>query len=147
MYVCVCVCIYVYTQYVCIYMYIYVHFFVWCRHGSAWIGLHAPDPDRGYVWSDGSPVSLLVFTSFVFLCSSVFYCIDIYVFSCCIQVNFLHWQEGEPNNHNNDESCAEFRLPLYSSWEETGSWNDANCERYNDWLCQIRAGTDGMKCF
>uniref|UniRef100_H2T6P4 Mannose receptor, C type 1b n=1 Tax=Takifugu rubripes TaxID=31033 RepID=H2T6P4_TAKRU len=78
------------------------------RHGRAWIGLHAPDPNTGYVWSDGSPV------------------------------NFLHWQEGEPNNHNNDESCTEFRM--HNSWEESGSWNDVNCESYNDWLCQIRAG-------
>uniref|UniRef100_A0A8C9WX26 Mannose receptor, C type 1b n=1 Tax=Sander lucioperca TaxID=283035 RepID=A0A8C9WX26_SANLU len=26
------------------------------RYGSFWIGLSAPDPDTGYVWSDGSPV-------------------------------------------------------------------------------------------
>uniref|UniRef100_A0A674P6A3 Mannose receptor, C type 1b n=1 Tax=Takifugu rubripes TaxID=31033 RepID=A0A674P6A3_TAKRU len=60
-------------------------------------------------------------------------------------VNFLHWQEGEPNNHNNDESCTEFRM--HNSWEESGSWNDVNCESYNDWLCQIRAGKVGMKYF
>ncbi|XP_051266208.1 macrophage mannose receptor 1 [Dicentrarchus labrax] len=77
------------------------------RHGKAWIGLHIPDPSTGYTWSDGSPV------------------------------NFLHWQEGEPNNHNNDESCAEFRI---YSWHDSGSWNDMNCESYNDWLCQIRTG-------
>ncbi|KAM3604133.1 uncharacterized protein V6R79_006931 [Siganus canaliculatus] len=76
------------------------------RHGRAWIGLYAPDPTTGYVWSDGSPL------------------------------NFLHWQEGEPNNHNNDESCAEMRMYGY----EMLSWNDMNCESYNDWLCQIRAG-------
>nr|XP_046265197.1 macrophage mannose receptor 1-like [Scatophagus argus] len=77
------------------------------RHGRAWIGLHAPDPTTGYMWSDGSPV------------------------------NFQHWQAGEPNNHNNDESCAEYRI---YSYDDTGSWNDLNCESYNDWLCQIRAG-------
>uniref|UniRef100_A0A8C7Z677 Mannose receptor, C type 1b n=1 Tax=Oryzias sinensis TaxID=183150 RepID=A0A8C7Z677_9TELE len=77
------------------------------RGGKAWIGLHIADPNTGYVWSDGSPV------------------------------NFLHWQEGEPNNHNNAESCAEVQI---YSWDENGSWNDANCESYNDWLCQIRAG-------
>ncbi|XP_076601688.1 macrophage mannose receptor 1b [Chaetodon auriga] len=76
------------------------------RHGRAWIGLHAPDPSTGYTWSDGSAL------------------------------NFQHWQEGEPNNHNNDESCAEFTM----YWNEGGSWNDVNCETYNDWLCQIRAG-------
>uniref|UniRef100_A0A671TZA4 Mannose receptor, C type 1b n=1 Tax=Sparus aurata TaxID=8175 RepID=A0A671TZA4_SPAAU len=77
------------------------------RHGRAWIGLRAPDTSTGYTWSDGSPL------------------------------NFQHWQEGEPNNHNNDESCAEFRI---YNWDESGSWNDVNCESYNDWLCQIRAG-------
>ncbi|XP_038573589.1 macrophage mannose receptor 1b [Micropterus salmoides] len=77
------------------------------RHGRAWIGLHLPDPSTGYVWSDGSPL------------------------------NFQHWQEGEPNNFNNDETCAEFRM---HNWDEDGSWNDVNCESYNDWLCQIRAG-------
>ncbi|XP_024120716.2 C-type lectin lectoxin-Thr1, partial [Oryzias melastigma] len=76
------------------------------RGGKAWIGLHIADPNTGYVWSDGSPV------------------------------NFQHWQEGEPNNHNNAESCAEVQI---YSWDENGSWNDANCESYNDWLCQIRA--------
>ncbi|KAM3604663.1 uncharacterized protein V6R79_014470 [Siganus canaliculatus] len=44
-----------------------------------WIGLSAPDPITGYVWSDGSPV------------------------------NLQHWQDGEPNNKNNAESCAEMK--------------------------------------
>uniref|UniRef100_A0AAQ6IGE7 Mannose receptor, C type 1b n=1 Tax=Anabas testudineus TaxID=64144 RepID=A0AAQ6IGE7_ANATE len=77
------------------------------RQGRAWIGLHVPDPNIGYVWSDGSPL------------------------------NFQHWQEGEPNNFNNDESCVEFRMHHY---DMSGSWNDLNCESYNDWFCQIRAG-------
>ncbi|KAF3698790.1 Macrophage mannose receptor 1 [Channa argus] len=77
------------------------------HHGKAWIGLHIADPNTGYVWSDGSPV------------------------------NFQHWQEGEPNNFNNDESCTEFIMYYY---DNSGSWNDANCESYNDWICQIRAG-------
>ncbi|KAK5860194.1 hypothetical protein PBY51_021689 [Eleginops maclovinus] len=77
------------------------------RHGRAWIGLRIPDAATGYTWSDGTAV------------------------------NFLHWQDGEPNNHNNDESCAEFRM---YHWDEPGSWNDVNCESFNDWLCQIRAG-------
>uniref|UniRef100_A0A7N5ZZC2 Mannose receptor, C type 1b n=1 Tax=Anabas testudineus TaxID=64144 RepID=A0A7N5ZZC2_ANATE len=74
--------------------------------GRAWIGLHVPDPNIGYVWSDGSPL------------------------------NFQHWQEGEPNNFNNDESCVEFRMHHY---DMSGSWNDLNCESYNDWFCQIHA--------
>ncbi|KAM4727964.1 macrophage mannose receptor 1-like isoform 2-T2 [Anableps anableps] len=78
------------------------------RAGKAWIGLHSVDPNIGYVWTDGSAL------------------------------NFQHWQEGEPNNFNNDESCTEFVL---YNWDDQGSWNDLNCESYNDWLCQIRAGT------
>uniref|UniRef100_A0AAX7VPN3 Mannose receptor, C type 1b n=1 Tax=Astatotilapia calliptera TaxID=8154 RepID=A0AAX7VPN3_ASTCA len=75
--------------------------------GKAWIGLHIPETTTGYAWTDGSPV------------------------------NFQHWQEGEPNNFNNAESCAEF---VIHNWDEEGSWNDLNCDSYNDWLCQIRAG-------
>ncbi|XP_028448497.1 macrophage mannose receptor 1-like [Perca flavescens] len=77
------------------------------RFETVWIGLSAPDPGTGYVWSDGSPV------------------------------NFQHWKDGGPNNRNNVESCAEFipYLPYHK-----GSWNNVHCEKYNRWLCQIRAG-------
>ncbi|XP_019121793.1 macrophage mannose receptor 1 [Larimichthys crocea] len=74
---------------------------------SVWIGLNAPDPLTGYVWSDGSPV------------------------------NFLHWFDGQPNNKNNVQSCAEFYL---FGWHHSGSWNDLHCETYRNWVCQIRAG-------
>uniref|UniRef100_A0AAQ4RAS3 Mannose receptor, C type 1b n=1 Tax=Gasterosteus aculeatus aculeatus TaxID=481459 RepID=A0AAQ4RAS3_GASAC len=77
------------------------------RFAKAWIGLHIPDVNTGYAWSDGTPV------------------------------NYQHWQEGEPNNHNNDENCVEFRTYYVN---DHGSWNDANCEGYNDWFCQILAG-------
>ncbi|KAF1383676.1 hypothetical protein PFLUV_G00134320 [Perca fluviatilis] len=50
------------------------------RSGSFWIGLSAPDPATGYVWSDGSPLQ------------------------------FQHWSDGEPNNKNNVESCVEFGM-------------------------------------
>ncbi|KAM3850435.1 macrophage mannose receptor 1-like [Diretmus argenteus] len=77
------------------------------HYGKAWIGLSAPDPSTGYVWSDGSPLS------------------------------FQHWKDGEPSNTQNVESCAE----MYThGWDEDGSWNDAHCESYNVWLCQIRTG-------
>ncbi|XP_035764282.1 secretory phospholipase A2 receptor-like, partial [Neolamprologus brichardi] len=46
-------------------------------HNQYWIGLSAPDPDTGYVWSDISPV------------------------------NFQNWKDGEPNNKNNAELCVE----------------------------------------
>uniref|UniRef100_A0A3P9CYJ1 Mannose receptor, C type 1b n=1 Tax=Maylandia zebra TaxID=106582 RepID=A0A3P9CYJ1_9CICH len=78
------------------------------RHNQYWIGLSAPDPDTGYVWSDGSPV------------------------------NFQEWSDGEPNNENNAESCAEMK-PNY--WEKTLFWSDVHCEKYNNWICQIHAGT------
>nr|XP_020447068.1 macrophage mannose receptor 1-like [Monopterus albus] len=60
-----------------------------------------------------------------------------YAWSDGSPLNFQHWEEGEPNNFNNAESCAEIKM--YNS-HEYGSWNDMNCESYNDWLCQIRAG-------
>uniref|UniRef100_A0A3Q1CBQ5 Mannose receptor, C type 1b n=1 Tax=Amphiprion ocellaris TaxID=80972 RepID=A0A3Q1CBQ5_AMPOC len=82
--------------------------------GKGWIGLHIADTNVGFVWSDGSPL------------------------------NYQHWQEGEPNNLNNVEHCAEF---LIHNWDEDGSWNDANCDLYNDWLCQIRAGTVEKKYY
>ncbi|XP_034742576.1 macrophage mannose receptor 1-like [Etheostoma cragini] len=50
------------------------------RYGTFWIGLSAPDPVTGYVWSDGSPLQ------------------------------FQHWADGEPNNKNNVESCVEFQM-------------------------------------
>uniref|UniRef100_A0A669B8V2 Mannose receptor, C type 1b n=1 Tax=Oreochromis niloticus TaxID=8128 RepID=A0A669B8V2_ORENI len=42
-----------------------------------WYSIFAPDPDTGYVWSDGSPV------------------------------NFQKWKDGEPNNKNDAEFCVE----------------------------------------
>ncbi|KAL0967020.1 hypothetical protein UPYG_G00303530 [Umbra pygmaea] len=77
------------------------------RFGTSWIGLSAQDPNVGFVWTDGSPMS------------------------------FQHWKDGEPNNKNGAESCAEMSN---RDWDEEGSWNDVNCEDYNDWLCEIRKG-------
>ncbi|KAM8849997.1 macrophage mannose receptor 1-like isoform 2-T2 [Spinachia spinachia] len=77
------------------------------RSTTAWIGLSAPDPVTGYVWSDGSPLQ------------------------------FLHWEDGEPNNKNNVESCTSINMRKVRG---TASWNDLHCETYLDWMCQIRAG-------
>uniref|UniRef100_A0A3Q2X2U7 Mannose receptor, C type 1b n=1 Tax=Haplochromis burtoni TaxID=8153 RepID=A0A3Q2X2U7_HAPBU len=78
------------------------------RPNQYWIGLSAPDPDTGYVWSDGSPV------------------------------NFQEWSDGEPNNENNAESCAEMKS---NYWQKTFFWSDVHCEKYNNWICQVHAGT------
>ncbi|XP_070700688.1 macrophage mannose receptor 1-like [Pempheris klunzingeri] len=78
------------------------------RYDTLWIGLSAPDPVTGYVWSDGSPLQ------------------------------FQHWEEGEPNNKNNVESCTEFKI--HRRERRGGSWNDVHCELSHGWLCQIRAG-------
>ncbi|KAF3858068.1 hypothetical protein F7725_011269 [Dissostichus mawsoni] len=51
--------------------------------------------------------------------------------TCSLQ--FQHWEDGEPNNRNNVESCTEIKM--YNTW----NWNDVHCEMYHDWLCQIRA--------
>ncbi|XP_056277834.1 macrophage mannose receptor 1-like [Pseudoliparis swirei] len=77
------------------------------RYGRVWIGLSAPDSVNGYQWSDGSPLQ------------------------------FQHWEDGEPNNKNNVESCTEINMDQRGS---SGSWNDAHCESYRNWVCQIPAG-------
>ncbi|XP_026005210.1 macrophage mannose receptor 1-like [Astatotilapia calliptera] len=77
------------------------------RLQAAWIGLSAPDPDTGYVWSDGTPL------------------------------NFQQWKIGEPNNKNNVESCVEMKPERIFRRQ---SWSDIHCEKYSEWLCQIRAG-------
>ncbi|XP_023191646.1 macrophage mannose receptor 1-like [Xiphophorus maculatus] len=60
-----------------------------------------------------------------------------YVWSDGSPVNFQHWLDGEPNNKNNVESCVEFSS---RDWDESGSWNDNQCETRNGWVCQIRTG-------
>ncbi|XP_049454404.1 macrophage mannose receptor 1-like [Epinephelus fuscoguttatus] len=77
------------------------------NYGTIWIGLSAPDPVIGYVWSDGSPLQ------------------------------FTHWDDGEPDNKNNLESCVAFRIDKRTTH---GSWMDLHCETYKDWACQIGIG-------
>ncbi|XP_069552423.1 macrophage mannose receptor 1 [Brachyistius frenatus] len=71
---------------------------------AAWIGLSLQGVNEGFVWSDGSAFS------------------------------FENWGYGEPNNHNDNEHCAEAQF-YYGR-----HWNDRHCEAYNDWICQIRRG-------
>ncbi|XP_034026660.1 macrophage mannose receptor 1-like [Thalassophryne amazonica] len=71
---------------------------------TAWIGLSYLSTNEGFVWTDGSPFE------------------------------YENWGYGEPNNHNNNEHCAEM-FYYYGR-----HWNDQHCEHYNDWICQIRKG-------
>uniref|UniRef100_A0A7N6C4I5 Mannose receptor, C type 1b n=1 Tax=Anabas testudineus TaxID=64144 RepID=A0A7N6C4I5_ANATE len=62
------------------------------QYETVWIGLSAPDPAAGYVWSDKSPVSFLQFSI-----------------------------SDEPNNKNKVESCAELqisRVDSSGSWND-----------------------------
>ncbi|XP_028289877.1 macrophage mannose receptor 1 isoform X2 [Gouania willdenowi] len=70
----------------------------------AWIGLSYLGVNEGFVWSDGSPFG------------------------------YEQWGWGEPNNHNDNEHCAEVQ-DYYGK-----HWNDRNCESFNDWICQINKG-------
>ncbi|XP_040922110.1 macrophage mannose receptor 1 [Toxotes jaculatrix] len=71
---------------------------------GAWIGFSAQGANKGFVWSDGSAT------------------------------DYENWGFGEPNNHNDNEYCAEVQV-YYGR-----HWNDRHCEAYNDWICQIRKG-------
>ncbi|XP_065254347.1 macrophage mannose receptor 1-like [Emys orbicularis] len=64
---------------------------------SYWMGLSAFDPDRGFTWSDGSPV------------------------------NYENWADGEPNNYDGNEKCAMFNGYTDMQWndmfcETLGDW-------------------------
>ncbi|KAG7268607.1 hypothetical protein CRUP_020040 [Coryphaenoides rupestris] len=48
-------------------------------------------------------------------------------------LSFERWRFGEPNNHNQQEHCAELQL-------QDAHWNDCFCEAYKDWICQIAKG-------
>uniref|UniRef100_A0A3Q3MH18 Mannose receptor, C type 1b n=1 Tax=Labrus bergylta TaxID=56723 RepID=A0A3Q3MH18_9LABR len=61
---------------------------------AVWIGLSAPDPGTGYLWSDGSPLQ------------------------------FQDWDDNEPDNKNNVESCVQ----LLNSYRR-GTWGDVHCEK------------------
>ncbi|XP_077993133.1 macrophage mannose receptor 1-like [Glandiceps talaboti] len=69
-----------------------------------WIGLNDKDEENGFVWTDGSPV------------------------------NFVSWDDDEPNDYNNEEDCVEM------TFAAPKGWNDRKCTRKKNWVCQIPKG-------
>lgn len=68
--------------------------------GKWWIGLNDRDTEGEYVWSSGA------------------------------SFDFEAWNEGEPNNYDNDENCVE----MYSN---TGLWNDVLCRNEQGFICSF----------
>ncbi|XP_022067987.1 macrophage mannose receptor 1 [Acanthochromis polyacanthus] len=59
---------------------------------------------------------------------------EAFVWSDGTAFSYENWGFGEPNNHNDNEHCAEVQI-YYGR-----HWNDRHCESFNDWICQIRKG-------
>ncbi|NWX97025.1 MRC1 protein, partial [Nothoprocta ornata] len=57
-------------------------------YSSYWMGLNALDSERGFIWSDGSPV------------------------------NFEKWSNGEPNNYDGNEKCGVFDGYSSMKWND-----------------------------
>uniref|UniRef100_A0A8C8RLT3 Mannose receptor C-type 1 n=1 Tax=Pelusios castaneus TaxID=367368 RepID=A0A8C8RLT3_9SAUR len=55
---------------------------------SLWMGINALEPDRGFTWSDGSPV------------------------------NYENWADGEPNNYEGNEKCGVFDGYTDMQWND-----------------------------
>lgn len=75
------------------------------RTTHLWIGLNILNAANGYQWSDGSPV------------------------------NFLAWDDTQPDNYQNFEQCTELR------WYNQ-LWNDISCYVERPWICKIPKGVD-----
>ncbi|XP_072526450.1 CD209 antigen-like protein C [Salminus brasiliensis] len=70
-------------------------------HNRAWIGLTNINYEGIWKWVDGSALTT------------------------------EYWNNGEPNNLNNHEHCAEFRgIPLKTNW------NDRQCSEKEQWVCE-----------
>jgi len=46
-------------------------------------------------------------------------------------VDFLSWDDNEPNNEAGNENCVDFNT-------RTKKWNDVNCNRLKNFICQIK---------
>ncbi|XP_070768269.1 CD209 antigen-like protein C [Enoplosus armatus] len=74
--------------------------FVTRSHGITWIGLSDKEQENKWKWVDGTD---LVGTGF--------------------------WQDGEPNNSDGNEDCAE-------ASRSAMAWNDVPCSRKFSWVCE-----------
>ncbi|XP_063075241.1 macrophage mannose receptor 1b isoform X2 [Engraulis encrasicolus] len=68
---------------------------------NGWIGYSAQDPNAGYTWSDGTSSA------------------------------YTNWNEGEPDNKHNDESCVTIDI-------SNTLWQNRACEYRSDFICEIR---------
>uniref|UniRef100_A0A3Q3MGQ0 Mannose receptor, C type 1b n=1 Tax=Labrus bergylta TaxID=56723 RepID=A0A3Q3MGQ0_9LABR len=59
-------------------------------------------------------------------------------FLLVFQLQFQDWDDNEPDNKNNVESCVQ----LLNSYRR-GTWGDVHCEKELGWLCQIHTGIMG----
>ncbi|XP_041036069.1 C-type lectin domain family 17, member A-like [Carcharodon carcharias] len=70
------------------------------KPGGYWIGLTDGESEGNWKWVDGTPVS------------------------------FTQWDQGEPNNWNDNENCASIRA---------SGWNDYICSDRFRFICETRA--------
>ena len=45
-------------------------------------------------------------------------------------VDFVSWDDGEPNNDDGDEDCVEY-------YSDSKKWNDNNCRAKRQFICQV----------
>lgn len=48
-------------------------------------------------------------------------------------MHYKGWMHGEPNNYDGHENCLEI---LYDIWADDYGWNDNNCERKLNFVCE-----------
>ncbi len=66
-------------------------------------GLNDRDKESGYKWIDDS------------------------------QLDYVNWQEGEPNDNRGYENCIEMQT-------RSGQWNDLPCNYYRPFMCKKNIG-------
>uniref|UniRef100_A0A8C9VSR7 C-type lectin domain-containing protein n=1 Tax=Scleropages formosus TaxID=113540 RepID=A0A8C9VSR7_SCLFO len=61
------------------------------------------------------------------------YC-SLYLSNCCIVV-LSYWAKGEPNDHHQQEDCAELNINFGAPL----NWNDLPCNQKYHWVCKKEA--------